>query len=111
MADDPNRLPQAAGRRERSDREPGIPASSGAGPERPGAKHQERADMSGAPAPDTPPGPMVWIGDRLVAVADARVSPFDHGILVGDGVFETMRVYGGVPFAWRRHLARLEHSA
>jgi len=26
-------------------------------------------------------------------------------------VFETVRVYGGVPFAWRRHLERLGHSA
>ena len=39
------------------------------------------------------------------------MSPFDHGLLVGDGVFETLRVYGGVPFAWRRHVERLEHSA
>ncbi|MFM7270815.1 MAG: aminotransferase class IV [Actinomycetes bacterium] len=35
----------------------------------------------------------------------------DHGLLTGDGVFETLRVYGGVPFAWTRHLARLERSA
>ena len=40
-----------------------------------------------------------------------RISPLDHGLLVGDGVFETMRVYGGVPFAWTRHLERLERSA
>ena len=30
---------------------------------------------------------------------------------MGDGVFETLRVYDGRPFAWRRHLDRLEHSA
>ena len=40
-----------------------------------------------------------------------RISPLDHGLLVGDGVFETMRVYAGVPFAFTRHLARLERSA
>ena len=28
------------------------------------------------------------------------MSPFDHGLLVGDGVFETLRVYDGVPFVW-----------
>jgi branched-chain amino acid aminotransferase len=39
------------------------------------------------------------------------VSPLDHGLLVGDGVFETLRVYDGVPFAWRRHYERLVHSA
>jgi branched-chain amino acid aminotransferase len=40
-----------------------------------------------------------------------RISPLDHGLLVGDGVFETLRVYGGVPFAWTRHLQRLARSA
>ena len=40
-----------------------------------------------------------------------RISPLDHGLLVGDGVFETMRVYAGVPFAFTRHLARLQRSA
>jgi len=53
----------------------------------------------------------VWVDDRLWPVDEARVSPFDHGLLVGDGVFETLRVYGGVPFAWTRHLERLAHSA
>ncbi len=57
------------------------------------------------------PTPTVWLDGALVAVADARISPFDHGILVGDGVFETLRVYDGVPFAWRRHHERLVHSA
>jgi branched-chain amino acid aminotransferase len=53
----------------------------------------------------------VWIDGRLVAEADARVSPFDHGLLTGDGVFETLCVYRGVPFAVRRHLERLARSA
>jgi branched-chain amino acid aminotransferase len=55
--------------------------------------------------------PFVWLDGALVDSSVARVSPFDHGLLVGDGVFETVRVYGGRPFAWRRHLERLEHSA
>ncbi|HEX6310942.1 MAG TPA: aminotransferase class IV [Acidimicrobiia bacterium] len=54
---------------------------------------------------------MVWIDGELVPTAAARVSPFDHGLLVGDGVFETLRVYGGVPFAWTRHYERLQRSA
>jgi branched-chain amino acid aminotransferase len=53
----------------------------------------------------------VWVDGALVDSATARVSPFDHGILVGDGVFETIRVYGGRTFAWTRHLDRLAHSA
>lgn len=54
---------------------------------------------------------VVWIDGTLAAEPEARVSPFDHGILVGDGVFETMRVYDGVPFAWSRHCDRLVRSA
>jgi branched-chain amino acid aminotransferase len=52
-----------------------------------------------------------WIDGRLVALSDAKVSVLDHGLVVGDGVFETLRVYRGVPFAWTRHLARLRASA
>ena len=52
-----------------------------------------------------------WVDGRLVALADAKISVLDHGLVVGDGVFETLRVYRGVPFAWTRHLARLRTSA
>jgi branched-chain amino acid aminotransferase len=41
----------------------------------------------------------------------ARVSIFDHGLVVGDGVFETIKVVDGQPFALTRHLARLARSA
>jgi len=54
---------------------------------------------------------VVCVDGELVAAGDARVSPFDHGLLTGDGVFETLRVYRGVPFAARRHLERLARSA
>src|SRR5262250_3389993 len=53
----------------------------------------------------------VWINGELVPDDDARVSVFDHGLVVGDGVFETIKVAGGVPFAMTRHLARLRRSA
>jgi branched-chain amino acid aminotransferase len=54
---------------------------------------------------------IVWIDGDLLDVREARVSPLDRGLTVGDGVFETLRVYRGIPFAWRRHVARLAHSA
>jgi branched-chain amino acid aminotransferase len=54
---------------------------------------------------------IVWVDGELVEAGAARLSPLDRGLVVGDGVFETLRVYGGVPFAWRRHLERLAHSA
>jgi len=55
--------------------------------------------------------PVLWLDGALVRASEAGVSPFDHGLLVGDGVFETLRVYGGVPFAWTRHHRRLVRSA
>ena len=56
-------------------------------------------------------GNQVSVNGVVGPVDELRISPLDHGLLVGDGVFETMRVYGGVPFAWTRHLRRLERSA
>ena len=54
---------------------------------------------------------VVWIDGALVPAAQARVSAFDRGLLLGDGVFETIRAVGAVPLAARRHLARLRRSA
>jgi len=53
----------------------------------------------------------VWIDGEVLHADRARVSPFDHGLLTGDGVFETLRLYRGEPFAARRHLLRLGLSA
>ena len=54
---------------------------------------------------------IVSVNGQLGDADTLRISPLDHGLLVGDGVFETMRVYSGVPFAFTRHLARLQRSA
>lgn len=45
------------------------------------------------------------------APEDARVSVYDRGFLYGDSVFETIRTYGGEPFALSAHLVRLALSA
>ena len=34
----------------------------------------------------------------------------DRGFIFGDGIYEVVPVYGGVPFRWPQHLARLERS-
>lgn len=51
-----------------------------------------------------------WNG-RIVAPGEARVSPLDRGVLYGDGLFETMRAYGGRVFRLEAHLERLAASA
>jgi branched-chain amino acid aminotransferase len=51
-----------------------------------------------------------WINGQLVSQDEAKVSALDHGFTVGDGVFETLLVRNGVPFALDLHLARLANS-
>ena len=53
----------------------------------------------------------VWINGELLPDNEARISVFDHGLVVGDGAFETVKVAAGRPFALSRHLARLASSA
>lgn len=53
----------------------------------------------------------VWVNTGLVDAADARLSAFDHGLTVGDGVFETIKVTNRGTFALTRHLDRLARSA
>jgi branched-chain amino acid aminotransferase len=58
---------------------------------------------------------MIWVGDRelgsIVPGDEALVSVLDHGFTVADGVFETLRVAHGQPFALTRHLERLGRSS
>jgi len=54
---------------------------------------------------------VVWVNGSLVDAATPVVGATDHGLTVGDGVFETMAVAGGVPFALTRHIGRLAYSA
>ncbi|WOJ88925.1 aminotransferase class IV [Methylocapsa polymorpha] len=49
-----------------------------------------------------------WRDGRLVAPEAAHVSIADRGLLLGDGVFETILVHNGRAFDLDAHLARLE---
>ncbi|MFI6286383.1 aminotransferase class IV [Streptomyces sp. NPDC051018] len=53
----------------------------------------------------------LWVNGGLRDADDARVSVFDHGLTVGDGVFETLKAVSGQPFALTLHLERLTRSA
>ncbi len=53
-----------------------------------------------------------WVNGELLADPTApAVAVDDHGLTVGDGVFEAVKVVDGTPFALTRHLARLATSA
>src|SRR5687768_8478358 len=54
---------------------------------------------------------LLWINGALFDKADARVSPFDHGFLYGDGVWEHLRVFGGKLFRPDDHLRLLFSAA
>jgi len=49
----------------------------------------------------------VCLNGRFLRPDEATISPFDFGFLYGDGLFETLRTYGGRPFRLNAHLARL----
>ncbi|MEV0415612.1 aminodeoxychorismate lyase [Streptomyces sp. NPDC050448] len=53
----------------------------------------------------------IWLDGALRDADSAQVSVFDHGLTVGDGVFETLKAERGTAFALTRHLDRLTRSA
>ena len=54
----------------------------------------------------------IWLNGRLYDdPREATVTGTDHGLLVGDGVFETLKVTEQGAFAVRRHLNRMSRSA
>ncbi|MCY0879989.1 MAG: branched-chain-amino-acid transaminase [Firmicutes bacterium] len=53
----------------------------------------------------------MFFNGEIVPESAVRVSPFDHGFLYGDGIFEGIRAYQGRVFKLAEHLARLYASA
>lgn len=54
---------------------------------------------------------LVLVNGEPKAPEEAVVSVYDRGFLYGDSVFETIRTYGGKPFALEEHVQRLARSA
>ena len=50
------------------------------------------------------------LNGQFSSLAQARVSVNDRGFMFGDGVYEVVRTYGGIPFGLDHHLDRLERS-
>ena len=53
----------------------------------------------------------VFHNDRLLPVGEVRLSPGQAGLLNGWGLFTTVRIYEGIPFAFERHWKRLQRDA
>ena len=56
------------------------------------------------------PLPICYLNGDYLPLREARISPLDRGFLYADGVYEVMPVYGGHPFRYAQHCARLGRS-
>lgn len=52
-----------------------------------------------------------FLNGEIIPIKEAQVSIFDRGIFYGDGLFETVRVYRGIPFLVNEHVERLTRGA
>jgi branched-chain amino acid aminotransferase len=53
----------------------------------------------------------VFHNDRVLPIEQVRLSPGQAGLLNGWGLFTTLRITEGIPFAFERHWKRLERDA
>jgi branched-chain amino acid aminotransferase len=53
----------------------------------------------------------VYVNGKVTTAREAVVPVYDHGFVYGEGVYETLRTYNGVPFLYDRHVLRLRKSA
>lgn len=75
------------------------------------ANPDRAARVSHEAPPPALPTRTLWVNGDLVHGAGAMLSLHDRGARDGEGIFETLRVEGGSPRAWNRHMERLVLSA
>ena len=51
-----------------------------------------------------------YLNGRFSPLAELTISPDDRGFLFGDGVYEVIRAYHGIPAFWEEHYTRLLRS-
>jgi branched-chain amino acid aminotransferase len=56
-------------------------------------------------------GSLASVDGAITLASEAKIPATDEGVLRGDGAFEVIRVYDGRPYAFEKHLQRLERSA
>jgi branched-chain amino acid aminotransferase len=54
---------------------------------------------------------LIFHNGRIVPLKEVRLSPGQVGLLTGWGVFTTLRLYRGLPFAFERHWKRMARDA
>lgn len=58
------------------------------------------------PLPDT----LCYLDGEFLPLSQARISVLDRGFIFGDGAYEVVPIYDGVPFGYPQHMARLARS-
>ncbi len=53
---------------------------------------------------------IVYLNGNYIPASEAQISILDRGFLFGDGVYEVIPVYSGIPFKLAGHLERLNRS-
>jgi len=51
-----------------------------------------------------------YLNGEFTQLQNAKISVMDRGFIFGDGIYEVVPVYGGQPFRFAQHMARLERS-
>jgi branched-chain amino acid aminotransferase len=54
---------------------------------------------------------MLWYKEKLVKADEVNFDLSDRGLLLGDGLFETITAFNHIPFQLEAHLERMIHSA
>jgi D-alanine transaminase len=54
---------------------------------------------------------VVWLDGIFLSAEEAKIPALSPAVLYGEGLFETLRVYGGYPFGLDQHLSRMRASA
>ena len=54
--------------------------------------------------------PIAHFNGKLLPLDQVSNSPLDRGFIFGDGVYEVIPVYAGVPLRAREHFERLQRS-
>jgi D-alanine transaminase len=60
--------------------------------------------------PSAIPALPCYLNGEFSTLAEAKVSVLDRGFIFGDGIYEVVPAYRGVPFRFDEHMARMERS-
>ena len=52
----------------------------------------------------------VFLNGQWLPIDEARIPILDRGFIFGDGIYEVVPFYSGVPFRWAEHRARMSRS-